>query len=173
MSEKRERVSAALAGDSFEPVTLQGDGEELDPREAVSLANALRAELFISFHASEYGEPGPVVWYWDLHNLLGTTGVSFEPFESPGGWAHASLSSAPRALKIGRAMVESFKGAGVRVGGPFPAPLVALEGLNCPALAVSIGGFGTLAGANLVNNDATITRLAQAIAHTLRTELAQ
>jgi len=164
-------VSATLAGEGLALVTLQGDGKELDPREAAGLANALKAEFFVSFHASEYGGPGPVVWYWGLSNLLGTTNVSFKPFESRGGWTRAAEAGALRALEVGTVLVQNLEESGIPADGPYPAPLVALEGLNCPAIAISIDGFGTPEGASLVGDDAAIQRLAGVIAATLRVGL--
>lgn len=164
-------VSASLAEDGFTPVILQGEKEELDPREAAGIANALGAEFFVSFHASEYGGPGPVVWYWGLANILGKTGVSFSPFEPGGGWAHAAGDHAAASEAASQKLVARLRTGGLSADGPFPAPLVALEGIGCPAVVVSLDGFATLEGASVAIESATIELLAGIVAETLREEL--
>ena len=160
-----------LAEDGFTPVTLQGENDKLDPREAAGLANALGAEFFVSFHASEYGGPGPVIWYWDISNILGKTGVSFKPFEPPGGWAHAAGDHKATAAAVARKLVDNLRASGMSADGPFPAPLVALEGVGCPGLVVSLDGFATLEGASIAIDPASIQLLAGVIADTLGEEL--
>lgn len=164
-------VSASLAESGFTPVTLQGEGERMDPREAAGLANSLAAEFFVSFHASEYGGPGPAVWYWRLDNILDETGVSFDPFEPRGGWAHAARASEAESRAAADALVAGLRQGGIAASGPHPGPLAALEGLNCPGVVVSLDGFATLEGASLAIEASSITHLAGVIADTLRDQL--
>lgn len=165
-------VSSTLSPEEYSPVILQGDGEELDPREAASVANSVGAEVFISFHASEYGKPGIGVWCWGLSNLLNTA-VTFDPFGDADGWTRSSGTAAGRSASFGRRLVRSLTQAGVPVSGPWGLPLTALEGVACPAIVVSIEDFSAQEGASLVTDPGILARMAYAIAVAVRGETAQ
>ena len=163
-------ISGYLGGSDLTPVTLQGDGEELDPREAASVANALQARLFLSIHCSEYGRKGIAVWCWGLSNLIGT-GIIFDPFGTLDGWTRSSQTGSPRAASLGRKIIHNLRSAGIEADGPYMIPLSAIEGLSCPAIAISVEGFGTPEGVQLVADEESLKKLAGVMADTLRAEV--
>jgi N-acetylmuramoyl-L-alanine amidase len=166
-----QAVAATLNAEGVAVVILQDGDEPLEPREVAGLANALPADLFVSFHGSEYGDPGAVVWTWGAANLLGS-GIAFEPFEPAGGWAHASAALAGRSNADARRLVHALAAANIPARGPFGLPLNALEGLNCPGVLIDLEGLGTPAGSVLVADDQAVERLAAALAAALRASLA-
>ncbi len=163
-------VAATLAADGLVPVVVREGGADADPRDVAGLANALPADLFVGFHASEWGEPGAALWTYGLVNLLGT-GLTFEPFEPPGGWARDALSTAPRSAAVARRLVAALASAHVPARGPLAAPLAGLEGLACPAVALEVEGLATPEGLALVRDDTALRTLAELVAGALRAEL--
>jgi N-acetylmuramoyl-L-alanine amidase len=163
-------VSATLSPDEFAAIIMQGDGEGLDPREVASVANSAGAEIFISFHASEYGSPGIGIWCWGLSNLIGTA-VTFDPFGAADGWVRSSSAAAARSAAFGRRLIKSLTQAELPVSGPWGLPLTALEGTGCPAIVVTIEGISAPEGTRLVTEEGTLARLAAAIATAVRGEI--
>jgi len=166
-----QAVSATLNAPGVTAVILEDGEESLDPREVAGLANALPADLFVGFHASEFGDPGVALWIWGEINLLGS-GMTYEPFEPAGGWTRAGSAAAARSAGVARRLTREFETARIAVRGPLAMPLAGLEGLNCPAVALDVEGLATGDGAALVEDDAAIQRLAAAVAAALRAELA-
>lgn len=166
-----QAVSATLDAPGVTAVILEDGDEALDPREVSGMANALPADLFVCFHASEYGDPGVAVWIWGETNLVGS-GITYEPFEPAGGWTRAAAASAVRSAGMARRLVRGFDSAQIAARGPLAMPLAGLEGLNCPAVALDLEGLATAGGAALVQDDPAVQRLAAAVAAALRAELA-
>lgn len=165
-----QALSATLTGTGILVVILQDGDDLLEPRDVAGLANAMPADLFLAFHGSEYGEPGVTLWIWGESNLLGS-GISYEAFEPAGGWARAAAAAAPRSAAMARRLLRGLTAAQIPAHGPVPAPLIGLEGLNCPALTVDVQALATPAGATLAGDDAVLQRLTDALASVLRAEL--
>jgi N-acetylmuramoyl-L-alanine amidase len=162
-------LSATLTGLNEASVILRGEGDDLTPAEAASLANAIRSDLMVSFHGSVFGKAGVAVWYWGLANI-GGTGINFAPFEPAGGWVQAAGASSSRSLALARRIIKSLKDAGIPVRGPYPAPLAALEGVTCPAVVLDFQGLSTSEGAALVNHADSIEKITLALLHSVQAE---
>ncbi len=160
----------------FYPVILQNEEQDLDPTETASLANALQAEAFISFHLSAYGTAAASIWCWWTDNIM-QTGVDFRPFEQPGGetagWTTVASQHSDRSLRIARGIIANAQSVSLPMTGPNLAPLLCLEGLNCPAVAVDIQGAGTPAGISFLQDEEAIAPLAAAISRALVEHLAR
>ncbi len=165
-----QAAAATLLTDDLVPVVLHDGGESLEPREIAGIANALPARAFVGFHASERGEPGIAVWCWSRENIAGS-GITWEPFEPPGGWARSAEAAADRSAALARALVEALAAEGVPARGPIAAPLGALEGLACPAVIVELVGFGSGEGAALADEGEPAARIGRAVAATVRAHL--
>lgn len=165
-----QAAAATLLTEVLAPILLHDGSGPLDSREVAGLANALPAEVFVGFHASERGDPGIAVWSWSQQNIAGT-GISWEPFEPPGGWARAAQSAEAKSAALARAIVESLAAAGIPARGPLTAPLTALEGLDAPAVIIELAGFGSGEGAALAADDDPASRIALAVARAVRAHL--
>jgi N-acetylmuramoyl-L-alanine amidase len=164
-----QAVAATTVADGVTAVLLQDGATPLEPFEVASLVNTLEARAFVSFHGSEHGDPGVAVWIWGLGNM-GGAGIAFDPFEPPGGWTSAAQSQTVRSVALARRVAAAIEAAGVPVRGPLPAPLLALEGLACPAVVIEFEGLGTHEGAKLAADAALRDRLAAAVAKVLSAE---
>ena len=151
-------LSATLAALDEAGVILRGEADDLTQAETASLANAIRADIMVSFHGSVFGTAGVAVWYWGMANI-GGTGINFAPFEPPGGWVQAAGPAAPRSAALARRIVKALKDAGIPARGPFAAPLAALEGVTCPAVVLDFEGLSTAEGAALVNHAESIEQV--------------
>jgi N-acetylmuramoyl-L-alanine amidase len=165
-----QAISATMAFiEGSAPVIIQGEEGGLEPAEAAGLANALEASAYVGFHANRHGAPGIVLWVFGLSNIAGT-GVAFEPFEPGQGWARTASAHSARSVALARRMLKSLADAGLPVAGPIQAPLIQLEGLECPAVIVEFEGLGTAPGASLALDEEPRGRFASAMASALAPE---
>ena len=161
-----QAVAGTTVVEGVAVVLLQDGTDALEPFEVASLANALQPEAFVGFHASESGEPGVAVWVWGLSNM-GGAGIAFDPFEPPGGWSHAAQAQEDRSGALAKRIAQALGDAQVPVRGPWPAPLLALEGLTCPAVVIEFEGLGTAEGARLASDEGMRARIAAAVSAAL------
>ena len=161
-----QAVAATTIADGVAAILLQDGTTPLEPFEVASLANTLEARAFVSFHGSEHGDPGVAVWIWGLGNM-GGAGIAFDPFEPPGGWTGTAQAQVDRSVALARRIAAAIESAGIPTRGPLPAPLLALEGLACPAVVIEFEGLGTHEGAKLAMDEALRSRLAAAVAQAL------
>jgi N-acetylmuramoyl-L-alanine amidase len=165
-----QAIAATALVEGLAPVLLREGDDALEPYEVASLANTLHAEAFVSFHGSTFGDPGVTVWVWGAANM-GGAGIAFAPFEPETGWVGASQGASSKSAALARRIVRALEEAGVPVRGPLPAPLLALEGLSCPAVAIEFEGLGTPEGARLAADEAVRARLAVAVSNALAADL--
>jgi len=167
-----QAVAATAVADGVATILLQDGSEPLEPFEVASLANTIGARSLVSFHGSRFGDPGITVWIWGLGNMAGA-GIAFDAFEPPGGWTSAAQSEADRSLALARKLLAAAESAGIPARGPLPAPLLALEGLACPAVAIDFEGLGTPEGARIASDESLRAGLAAALARALLADLGE
>ena len=164
-------LSTTLAALNETSVILRGESDDLTAAETASLANAIRADLMVSFHGSVFGTAGISVWYWGISNI-GGTGINFAPFEPAGGWVQAANPASARSAILARKIIKALKEAGIPVRGPFAAPLASLEGVTCPAVVLDFQGLSTPEGAGLVNRTESIELITLGILHSILSDAA-
>ena len=162
-------LSTTLAAFNETGVILRGETEDLSPAETASIANAVKADVMVSFHGSVSGPAGVAVWYWGLANM-GGTGITFAPFEPAGGWVQAAVPASVKSAALARKIIKALKEAGIPARGPFAAPLASLEGVTCPAVVIDFEGLSTSEGAALVTRQESIDHFAETILRLLLAE---
>jgi len=152
------------------PVVIQGEEGGLEPAEAAGLANALQASAYVGFHGSRYGTPGVAVWVYGIANVAGT-GIAYDPFEPGQGWAMTAVARSARSGALARRIMRALAEAGIPATGPLQAPLIHLEGIECPAVLVEFEGLASPVGISLALDPEVQARFASAMATALAPEV--
>lgn len=156
------RLRKALTASGFRVVmTREGDAEVSSVGRA-GVANAARADLFISIHASgSYGRTGmgPAFYTLGAGNLNGEGKT-----RGPLAWGEQNAPYLPDSLRLARALIADTGAVNGRQPALHETRLAGFDGLAMPAVMAELGDLDDPEQAQQLSDDAYRDRIAANIA---------
>ncbi len=143
-------------------MTREGDAE-LSPVDRAGTANAAKADLFISIHASgSYGRKGMGQAFY----TLGTGDLDDEgKTKVPLVWGEQNAPYLPDSLRLARALIADMGAEKGRQPALHEAKLSGFDGLAMPAVMAELGDLDDPDQAQQLSDDAYRSKIAAKLAH--------
>jgi N-acetylmuramoyl-L-alanine amidase len=156
------RLRKALTARGFKVVMTREGDAELSPVDRAGAANAAKADVFISIHASgSYGRKGmgPAFYTLDAGDLNeGKTKV-------PLVWAEQNAPYLPDSLRLARALIADMGAAKGQQPALHEARLSGFDGLAMPAVMAELGDLDDPDQAQKLSDDSYRDKIAAKMAH--------
>ncbi len=157
------RLRNVLTARGFKVVLTREGDAELSPADRAGTANAAKADLFISIHASgSYGRKGmgQAFYTLDAGDLDGEGKT-----KGPLVWGEQNAPFLPDSLRLARALIADMGAEKGRQPALHEARLSGFDGLAMPAVMAELGDLDDPEQAQQLSDDAYRGKIAAKIAH--------
>jgi N-acetylmuramoyl-L-alanine amidase len=157
------RLRNVLTARGFKVVMTRDGDAELNPSDRAGAANAARADLFISIHASgSYGRKGMGKAFYTLDaGDLNSEGKSRGPLV----WSEQNAPYLPDSLRLARALIADMGAEKGRQPVLHQARLSGFDGLAMPAVMAELGDLDDPDQAQQLSDDAYRNKIAVKLAN--------